>query len=409
LPGGIPGLIVGAGIAVHLVYLASLHLGWLNRLFNDSSHTGQGFDFAVYYLAGQAVQAGRDVYGIEAGFGFRYLPAFAHLVARGFSFLPAPTAYLVYLGITELVLAADLWLTCRWVPEGGIRRATVLFLWLTSTPLYLELYIGQVSFWAASLLYLLLWTVASGRTHLGAAAWIAAVLVKPNALILGPAFLRQRRWWAVAACAAVVIGSSLPHFLAYPGSWAAFRAANLETGGVQGALTHAGNLGLWGALVSVAAKAAGLPLAGLSTLADLPLWGRLLVLSGPVVALGGAALATLRTRHADPLLPYTLWLTTFFLVYKDVWEHHYVFLLPVLAVLYHRTGQPWLLVAFAAVALPTPFFLLDLSPGVKGPIDPERSWDLATSLFYRCTKLVPVAVLWGWQVRRLLQPERHPK
>jgi hypothetical protein len=319
--------------------------------------------------------------------------------------LPAPTAYLVYLAITELVLAADLWITCRWIPEGGIRRAAVLFFWLASTPLYLELYMGQVSLWAASLLYLLLWAVASGRTHLGAGAWIAAVLVKPNALILGPAFLGQRRWRAVAACAAVVVGSSLPHFLAYPGSWAAFRAANLESGEVQGALTHAGNLGLWGALVSLVAKTAGLPLAGLSTLADLPTWGRLLVVAGPAVAVVGAALATLRSRHPDAILPYTLWLTTFFLVYKDVWEHHYVFLLPVLAALYLRTGQAWLLLAFAGVALPTPFLLLDILPGIKGPIDPERSWGLAASLLYRCTKLAPVVVLWGWQVRQLLRPE----
>ncbi|MCC7265512.1 MAG: DUF2029 domain-containing protein [Candidatus Latescibacteria bacterium] len=397
------GLVLGAGLALHLIYLGSLHQGWLNLLFNDSSHTAQAYDFQVYYLAGKAVLAGEDPYAVQGAFGFRYLPAFAHTLARFFALLPPLAAYLGYLLVSELVLAADVWLTWKWAPPG-LGRAIAVGMWLAPTPLYLELYMGQVSLWAASLLFYLFYCLDRGHRRNAGLAWTAAVLVKPNALLLLPAFLRQRQYHPLAVCTAAVVLTSLPHFLAFPASWGVFAGANLGSQQVQGAFTHAGNLGLWGAAAGLVAKAAGLSLATLSTLGDLPRWGQGVVLLGPVAVLAASLYATLRSRNPDPLLPHTLWLSAFFLVYKDVWEHHYVFLLPVLVVLYLRYPTPWLLVAFAGLALPTPLVFLDLYPGVKGSIDPERAWSLWTSLGYRSTKLIPAAGVWGWQLALLLRP-----
>jgi hypothetical protein len=398
-----------AGLAVHLLFLGSLRWGWLNRLFNDSSHTSQAFDFQIYYLAGKAVLAGRDVYGLDAGFGFRYLPAFAHVVARVLALSSPPVAYLAYLLLTEALLAADLYLLWRWLAPWPQRRAGALFMWLAATPVYLEMYMGQVSLWASSLLLVFLWTVDTGRQRLGVAAWTSAILVKPNALLLAPALLRRGRWRGLAAAFGLVAATSLPHFLLHPGSWPAFCRANLGPSQVQGALTHAGNLGLAGTWISLAAKASERPLAQLGTLADLPLWGQALVAGAGAAVLVVTAWSTWRDRDPDPLVVYTLWLTTYFLLYKDVWEHHYVFLLPVLSVLYARTSARWLWLAFAAVALPTPFALLDVQPGQHGAIDPERTWSLATSLLYRVPKLAAVVVLWAWQIRRLGQPRPATK
>jgi hypothetical protein len=397
------GLLLAGGLAVHLLYLLSLHQGWLNLLFNDASHTEQGYDFQVYYLAGKALLEGRDPYAVEGAFGFRYLPAFAHTVARAFALLPPLAAYLGYLLVSELILAADLWLTWRWAP-AGLARSVAICMWLVPTPLYLELYMGQVSFWAASLLFWLFCLLGRGNTRGAALAWVGAVLIKPNALLLLPAFLRQRRWLPLGTCGLAVLCTSLPHFLLYPGSWGLFLRANLGASQVEGALTHAGNLGLWGALVSLVAKTAGLSLSGLSSLADLPLWGQGLVLLGPAAVVAISLWATLRGGDREPLLPYTLWLAAFFLVYKDVWEHHYVFLLPVLVVLYLRCPGPWLLAALVLIALPTPLVFLDLYPGTKGNIDPERAWSAWSSLCYRGTKLIPATGLWAWQAVLLLRP-----
>ena len=173
---------------------------------------------------------------------------------------------------------------------------------------------------------------------------------------------------------------------------AAFFAANIHGAPVQGALTHAGNLGLQGGLVSVVAQLAGQPLAELTTLADLPLAGRAVIYGSQAAILVAALVATYRGRDALPLL--ALWMCTFFLVYKDVWEHHYVFLLPVLVALYAHSGSPKLLWIFAFIALPTPFVLFDIEPTVYGPIDPERTWGPVVSIVYRSPKLIPLGCLW---------------
>ncbi len=385
--GPVPYLI--AGLLIHAVFLAALGTDLIRPLFNDASHTRRGFDFGVFYLAGQALAEGRDIYSVSGAFGFRYLPAFA-LVASLFAQLQPFTAYLLHLCCTELFLTANLYLTWRWVE--GPRRGLALFMWLAFSPYFLELYMGQVSFWAASLLFWLIVGLHSGRERVANLCWAGALLVKPNALILAPALLRLRAWRVLALGLLAGLLTSLPYFLLHPDSWGTFFVANMYGAPVQGALTHAGNLGLQGGLVSVAAQLAERPLTELTTLADLPLAGRAVIYCSQVAILVAALVATYRGRDALPLL--ALWMCTFFLVYKDVWEHHYVFLQPVLVALYARSGSPKFLWIFAFIALPTPFVFFDLESGVYGPIDPERTWGPLTSIAYRSTKLIPLGYLW---------------
>lgn len=385
--GPVPYLI--AGLLIHAVFLAALGTDLLRPLFNDASHTRRGFDFGVFYLAGQALAEGRDIYSVSGAFGFRYLPAFA-LVASLFAQFQPLTAYLLHLCCTELFLAANLYLTWRWVAKP--RRGLALFIWLAFSPYFLELYMGQVSFWAASLLFWLIVGLHSDQKWATGLCWAGALLVKPNALILAPALLRLRAWRVLVLGLLAGLLTSLPYFLLHPDSWETFFAANIHGAPVQGALTHAGNLGLQGGLVSVVAQLSGRPLAELTTLADLPLAGRTVIYYSQAAILIAALVATYRGRDALPLL--ALWMCTFFLVYKDVWEHHYVFLQPVLVALYAHSGSPKFLWIFALIALPTPFVLFDIEPGVYGPIDPERTWGPVTSLAYRSTKLIPLGYLW---------------
>ena len=378
-----------AGLVIHAFFLAALGTDLLRPLFNDASHTRRGFDFGVFYLAGQALAEGRDIYSVSGAFGFRYLPAFAW-VASFFAHFQPLTAYFLHLCCTELFLAANLYLTWQWV--AGLRRGLALFMWLAYSPYFLELYMGQVSFWAASLLFWLIVGLHSGRPWAAGCCWAGALLIKPNALILAPALLRLRAGRVLALGLLAGALTSLPYFLLHPDSLAAFLAANIHGSPVQGALTHAGNLGLQGGLVSVAAQLAGRPLAALTTLADLPLAGRAVIYLALAAILVAALVATVRGRDILTLL--ALWLCTFFFVYKDVWEHHYVFLQPVLVGLYARSGSPQLLWIFAFIALPTPFVFFDIEPGAYGPIDPERTWGPAVSIAYRCTKLIPLGCLW---------------
>ena len=393
--GPVPYLV--AGLLIHAFFLAALGTDLLRPLFNDTSHTRRGFDFGVFYLAGQALAQGRDIYSVSGAFGFRYLPAFA-LIASFFAHFQPLTAYFLHLCCTEICLAANLYLTWRWVAEP--RRGLALFMWLAFSPYFLELYMGQVSFWAASLLFWLIVGLHSDRKWAAGFCWAGALLVKPNALIFIPALLKLRAWHVLVLGLLIGLLTSLPYFLLYPASLAAFFATNIHGSSVQGALTHAGNLGLQGGLVSVVAQLAGRPLAELTTLADLPLVGRTVIYCSQAAILVAALVATYRGRAALPLI--ALWMCTFFLVYKDVWEHHYVFLQPILVALYAHSGASKLLWIFAFIALPTPFVFFDIEPGVYGPIDPERTWEPVVSLAYRSTKLIPLGCLWSGLCRTCL-------
>ena len=236
--GPVPYLV--AGLLIHAFFLAALGTDFLRPLFNDASHTRRGFDFGVFYLAGQALAEGRDIYSVSGAFGFRYLPAFA-LIASLFAHFQPLTAYFLHLCCTELFLAANLYLTWRWVAEP--RRGLALFMWLAYSPYFLELYMGQVSFWAASLLFWLIVGLHSGRKWSAGFCWAGALLVKPNALILIPALLRLRARCILALGLLAGLLTSLPYFLLHPDSLAAFFAANIYGAPVQGGLTHAGNLG----------------------------------------------------------------------------------------------------------------------------------------------------------------------
>ncbi len=54
---GAPAALLCLGVAIHLLFLLSLRLGWLNPLFNDTMHRfGPGGDFFSIYAAGVADQ-----------------------------------------------------------------------------------------------------------------------------------------------------------------------------------------------------------------------------------------------------------------------------------------------------------------------------------------------------------------
>ena len=141
----------------------------------------------------------------------------------------------------------------------------------TFSPLFLEMYMGQVSFWAASALYLAVTdpaepTVEPSRFSVG-----NFHSVKPNMLILLPALVRLRQYRTLIIGLGGSMLASIPHFLIHPNASCSFIQTNFHAGHFKGVLTHAGNIGLWGSLVSLGAHYARAPLNS-SSLLDLPFW-----------------------------------------------------------------------------------------------------------------------------------------
>ncbi len=82
----------------------------------------------------------------------------------------------------------------------------------------------------------------------------------------------------------------------------------------------------------------------------------------------------------------------YLLCYKDVWEHHYVLLLPPLVLMCLRGVNPWVWApAYAVAALPWLFPLYDL-PNLGYNEDPQRYWLPSVSLLHHAFK--PLAALW---------------
>src|SRR5689334_16945914 len=111
--------LLGAGIAVHVLFLLSLRNGWLNPLFNDSMHRfGPGADFFSLYAAGIKARSGESLYTIGGhiesvpyAYAYRYAPLVAYTLGIGLSLLPALAAYGLWLILCELALLRNIRLT----------------------------------------------------------------------------------------------------------------------------------------------------------------------------------------------------------------------------------------------------------------------------------------------------------
>jgi hypothetical protein len=277
-------------------------------------------------------------------------------------------------------------------------------MWLLFSPYYLELVVGQFTFVTVSLMF---WAYLGwrdkdekGNGAAGSGPWIAdtSVIVgcclKLIPVLFIPVALLRGRWKAAIAAAFLLSGTSLAYFLRYPQDWPLFAAINFHPHPGP----NAANQGLIALLYTVA---------GTHWQTYLRLRAALLGLLACV--LGGLTWVTWRTvreaRHGAGTLPpdetpaerailllYAALSAGFLLGFKDVWEHHYVVLLPplVLLALRKEPARLWL-PAFLICALPGLFALYDIRSLPVGD-DPQFYWKPAVSLLHHAFK--PLAPLW---------------
>lgn len=395
-----------AGVTLHCLFLVSLFTGWLNPLFDDATHrAGQAADFYGVYQAGVNCRSGESVYkmtvpapGVPYYYIYRYHPFTACTIGRVLTLLTPHTAYVFWIALQEILLALNLWLTWRWFGDRPERRAGAIFLWLAFTPFYLELYMGQFSFLMASLTFWAVLFWLTGKPWSAGISWIISLLLKSNSALLAPVLLRERRFRLLALAGIAALAASLPYFLTVPGSWDAFFWNVREP---LAAPAISGNQGL-----PAAVAAAILKLGGFWRADAPPDWHRLdavirvPLLALTVLAVSTSLLATLRARADQIGLLFGLWILTYFLIYKHVWEHHYVMALPALLLLYRENFSPKIFrPAFAVIALPSLFYFIDQP---SGRIDPELVWTPAQSLLFHLPKVVAILILYLAVLRKLV-------
>jgi hypothetical protein len=390
----------------HLSLLVSWRAGFWNRFTFDSTATQgwRGWDFYAVYQAGHNVLIGVSVYEsdneaidvvVPRYTPYRYLPFVAYTLGVLSNAVPPLWAFRLWVAFIVLVWWACAWLSYR-MGRDAWERAILASMWLLFSPFYLEIYLGQFSVIQGALVLLMLLAL-SGRQPgwLLDASWAASLVWKQNTALLAPVLLRGRRWRPLLVGAAAVLITSAPYFLRYPGSIWQF-AGNLVSGAPSPQL---GNLGVRQLLYSITS----------AVWPSLSIEGHASIQSAWVIAVVVAGLAiTFTGSRRDPVLATCLWFSTYFVVYHHVWEHHYVMLLPVFVMLYHRCRSPWVLLAYVLVALWTPYALIDPA-GIAAYHGPMRWTPLdppVLDILYHASKAAPALGLWIGQASMLARPRR---
>jgi len=243
---------------------------------------------------------------------------------------------------------------------------------------------------------MLLWALGQ-RLPLGFdLAWVGSVLWKQNTALFLPLMVRLKRWRAILILALLLIASTGPYFLLYPGSLNAF-LRNLSG---EAPWFQLGNLGFRQLVFDAMWSVGDVLQAQFSSVLYVRVQQALVVL---FIAIPLTLL--LLDRRPNVLTHLSLWMTAYFLIYHHVWEHHYVMLLPVMIGLAMRHESWWLCAIYLLVALPTPFYLID-PQGQVAVLDAMR-WTpirpLWQDLWYHASKALPTLLLYGLLAGQVLR------
>ena len=388
-------------LAVHALFVTSLvHPShFLNPLFPEGAHNleeGQGSDFFAFYQAGRYVLDGQDIYRrpmedpdrvVPYGYFYRYLPFVAFTFGVAANALDPWPSYWVWVVIVELILALVILSTKRLVRDPTL-FAQLAAMWLMFSPFYIEQYMGQLTFVMSALIFAFALAHARGRPRAFDWSWILSVLVKHVTILYVPILVRMRRLRPIVIAVVLLAASTVPYLLLRPADTGQFGHDNFSLN----LYPYPGNFGAL-ALVMVLKDrffpAASEPLTYVGPL--MLSVTRLLILGVMGVPTLWALTTTFRRRPFDFVEQLALWTAVYFFVFREVWEYHYVLLVPVIVLLYAKTRARVLWVIYALLAAPTLFVLYD----VPGEI-PEASWTAFEHVLNHSFKVVPLVWLFFW-------------
>lgn len=168
-------------------------------------------DFAVYYRAGQRLEAGESLYRTSDGhYMFKYLPASALLFVP-LSHLSFDGAKAAWFAISLLALACCFVLVCELVPTPHRRFFLVLSGLVLAKYLLHELRLGQINSVVMAVMLLAVHSLSRppGARRDAASGVLAGVAtaLKPYAAVFLPYFLVKRNWVAAAATGATLLAA----------------------------------------------------------------------------------------------------------------------------------------------------------------------------------------------------------
>ncbi len=398
-------------VVVHVAFAVSLvHPGhFLNPLFPEGMHNigeGQGSDFFAFYQAGSYVLEGRDIYqrpmddperSVPYAYFYRYLPFVAYTLGVAANAVSPWTAYWIWIAIVELALIGCIILTRRLTRDRSL-FALLASMWLLYTPFYIEQYMGQLNLLMAAGIFVMVLSYSEGKMKRFDWVWIATVVTKHLTILYVPLMLRLKRYRTVLLMFLILGVSAIPYLAMRASGVGDFAHDNFD-------LTlypYPGNFGALALLMVLkmqlfpAASNIGFNLGPLRMTITRALV--LLVMMVPTVT---SLNITFRRRPFDLLESVALWTMVYFFVFREVWEYHYVLLLPLFVLLYARTRARVLWYIYAIAAAPTLFILYD-APGRNL----EVQWTALEHIANHTFKVIPLVWLFIWIAAGYLR--RHP-
>jgi hypothetical protein len=382
--------IVYIAVIFHILLVIGAFMGWFDDYFHGPHHTSEpGLDLHAMYDAGEELLEREPIYKLppyEKGYTpFRYLPV-AALPGMLLSRLDFDMAYIVWFIILEAMMLICLThLRLFIISDEDYTIAACMYLFFT--PFYVELFMGQYSLIQATFI-LMFFTHLYGMNHRTAYAhWVASTLWKLNTFIVLPVLLKNWKLKPVIWAVGLASTSLLIYSVIVPGNMQVFYAINFR----MPAIYQEGNLGLrmlWDTII-LHGIGLGHPVDGGGSY-ELSTGGKVLSMLLPALILGlcfHALFKGKKGKFADLL---ALWMTAYFLIYTDIWEHHYLMLLPILVMQYTRKHWPLILGCYLFIALPTTFALFGDIPVIYLP-GTEGAPPFWTIFLHHATK--PLATL----------------
>jgi len=325
---------------------------------------------------------------------FRYLPI-AALVGLPFILLSFNWAYVAWVVFHEILIFLALYILYK--SAGELRLGLILGgMLMFFAPYYLEIFQGQFSWPQAFLMLLVFYNLEFGADKRAMWAFIVSILWKLNTLLwVIPIAMGGRRRWLIWLIVAVFIGS-VPYFLLHPGDLKAFIGINIRPD-----LTHSyhfGNSGLRMIIDVLLRRAEHVTNGAVPNMA--------VKYFSPIVVLVLFALTTWASwrRRQDLVGCLLIFSTLYFLIYVDVWVHHWLMILPVVIWEYRRTQSPFVFIIWFIFALPTRFDWLGNFNELKGWFPaPEQAPHFSLVFLYFSQKSIPALALWIWQFRAMMK------
>ncbi|MCK4303076.1 MAG: DUF2029 domain-containing protein [Candidatus Eisenbacteria sp.] len=436
-------------VGVHILFLISLPTGFLDFLFVEAVRGhGQASDFFGIYQAGANLLDGYSIYDSPAYlheapqvvpfyYFYRYLPPTAYAAALCAWLLAPWAAYWVWVLLNEIFIALVVISLLRWTRWPANRRWLTAALWLGFFPVYIEQIMGQFSLTMALLLWIL-WRYdrepatdaaqCDPHRHRGLSwvrswkayrwerdriapvgvliAWAASITLKSFSVFLALPYLRDRLLKRNIAAAGITAALCVPYFAYHLSDLSEFIRLNLVH------LTPKLYMGAFGFQTALKDLLTHLPTTWTCpsfSIAGYHLTVEKTILRGTILlVLALAAWATMRF-HRTPqrrALDLALWTTAFFLIFKCVWEYHYIMMLPAITALYLVSGSRMILACGIWLGLPTLFAAAPVLTGVSSLAEVE-SWPAWFRILHFNVKTLPTLGIFGWCLHAAWNPQSH--